>query len=125
MPYFVKPHADKRIVCDEKSEYKGVCDNKLIMTDPDFLKLLAHALSRVRKDKYALMTHITKCFLQIKFREAQGDLCRLLWLENNDVYKGKLVSFRICVHFWGIKSSSYITYLAIKKKTRTKFLQSQ
>ena len=46
---------------------------------------------------------------------AQRGLCRLLWFENDDVHKGKLVPFRFCVHPWGIKSSPYIACIAIKK----------
>ena len=61
------------------------------------------------------MADVTKCFFQIKLPVAQRDLCRLLWFENDDVHKGKLVSFRFCVHPWAIKSSSYIACLAIKK----------
>ena len=85
------------------------------MTGLDLLNPLVHVLARFRKGKYALMADITKCFFQIKLPVAQRDLCRLLWFENNDVHKGKLVSFRFCVHPSGIKSSPYIACLAIKK----------
>ena len=115
LPYFVTSQAKKRIVYDGKSEYKGVCVNDVIMTGPDLLNPIVHVLARFRKDKYALMADITKCFFQIKLPVAQRDLCRLLWFENDDVHKGKLVLFRFCVHPWGIKSSPYIACLAIKK----------
>ena len=115
LPYFVASQAKKHIVYDGKSEYKGVCVNDVIMTGPDFLNPLVHVLARFRKGKYALMADITKCLFQIKLPVAQRDLCRLLWFGNDDVHKGKLVSFRLCVHPWGIKSSSYIACLAIKK----------
>ena len=72
-------------------------------------------LARFRKGKYALIADITKCFFQIKLPVAQKDLCRLLWFENDEVHKGKLVPFRFCVHPWCMKSSPYIACLAIKK----------
>ena len=112
LPYFVTSQAKKRIVYDGKSEYKGVCVNDVIMTGPDLLNPLVHVLARFRKGKYALMADITKCFFQIKLPVAQRDLCRLLWFENDDVHKGKLVPFRFCVHPWGIKSSPYIACLS-------------
>ena len=52
---------------------------------------------------------------QIKLPVAQRDLCCLLWFENDDVHKGKLVPFRFSVHPWDIKSSPYIACLAIEK----------
>ena len=99
----------------ESTNTKGSCVNNVIMTGPDLLNLLVHVLARFRKGKYALMADITKCFFQIKLPVAQRDLCRLLWFENDDVHQSKLVPFRFCVHLWGIKSSPYIAYLAIKK----------
>ena len=61
------------------------------------------------------MSDVTKCFFQIQLPAAQRDLFRLLWFENNDVERGKLVSYRFRVHPWGIKSSPYIACLAFKK----------
>ena len=85
------------------------------MTGPDLLNPLVQVLAWFRKGKYTLMADITKCFFQIKLPVAQRDLCRLLWFENDDVHKGKLVPFCFCVHPWGIKSSPYIACLGIKK----------
>ena len=39
------------------------------------------------------MADITKCFFQIKLPVAQRGLCRLLWFENDDIDKGKVVPF--------------------------------
>ena len=61
------------------------------------------------------MAEVTKCFFQIILLEAQRVLNSLLWFENNDVNKGKLVPFCFFVHPWDIKSSLYIVCLAIKK----------
>ena len=85
------------------------------MTGSDLLNQLVRVFARFRKGKYALMVDNTKCFFQIKLPAAQGDLCRLLWFENNDIHTGKLVPFRFCVHPWGINSSPYIACLAIEK----------
>ena len=76
----------------------------LIMTGPDLLNPLDHVFARFRKgSEFALMADKTKCLFKIKFSEAQRDLCRLVWNENDAVHKSKLVPFCFCVHPWGIK----------------------
>ena len=115
LPYFVTSQVKKRIVYDGKAKFKGTCVNDIIMSGPDFLNPLLHVLTRFRLGKYALMSDVTKCFFQIQLPAAQRDLFRLLWFENNDVERGKLVSYRFRVHPWGIKSSPYIACLAFKK----------
>ena len=115
LPYFVTSQVKKRIVYDGKAKFKGTCVNDIIMSGPDLLNPLLHVLTRFRLGKYALMSDVTKCFFQIQLLAAQRDLFRLLWFENNDVERGKLVSYRFRVHPWGIKSSPYIACLAFKK----------
>ena len=115
LPYFVTSQVKKRIVYDGKAKFKGTCVNDIIMSGPDLLNPLLHVLTRFRLGKYALMSDVTKCFFQIWLPAAQRDLFRLLWFENNDVERGKLVSYRFRVHPWGIKSSPYIACLAFKK----------
>ena len=115
LPYFVTSQVKKRIVYDGKAKFKGTCVNDTIMSGPDLLNPLLHVLTRFRLGKYALMSDVTKCFFQIQLPAAQRDLFRLLWFENNDVERGKLVSYRFRVHPWGIKSSPYIACLAFKK----------
>ena len=115
LPYFVTSQVKKRIVYDGKAKFKGTCVNDIIMPGPDLLNPLLHVLTRFRLGKYALMSDVTKCFFQIQLPAAQRDLFRLLWFENNDVERGKLVSYRFRVHPWGIKSSPYIACLAFKK----------
>ena len=115
LPYFVTSQVKKRIVYDGKAKFKGTCVNDIIMSGPDLLNPLLHVLTRFRLGKYALMSDVTKCFFQIQLPAAQRDLFRLLWFENNDVERGKLVSYRFRVHPWGIKSSPYIACLAFKK----------
>ena len=115
LPYFVTSQVKKRIVYDGKAKFKGTCVNDIIMSKPDLLNPLLHVLTRFRLGKYALMSDVTKCFFQIQLPAAQRDLFRLLWFENNDVERGKLVSYRFQVHPWGIKSSPYIACLAFKK----------
>ena len=115
LPYFVTSQVKKRIVYDGKAKFKGTCVNDTIMSGPDLLNPLLHVLTRFRLGKYALMSDVTKCFFQIQLPAAQRDLFRLLWFENNDVERGKLVSYRFRVHPWRIKSSPYIACLAFKK----------
>ena len=115
LPYFVTSQVKKRIVYDGKAKFKGTCVNDIIMSGPDLLNPLLHVLTRFRLGKYALMSDVTKCFFQIQLPAAQRDLFRLLWFENNDVERGKLVSYCFRVHPWGIKSSPYIACLAFKK----------
>ena len=100
---------------DGKAKFKGTCVNDIIISGPDLLSPLLHVLTRFHLGKYALMSDVTKCFFQIKLPAAQRDLFRLLLFENNDVERGKLVSYRFRVHPWGIKSSPYIACLALKK----------
>ena len=115
LPYFVTSQVKKRIVYDGKAKFKGTCVNDIIMSGPDLLNPLLHVLTRFRLGKYALMSDVTKCFFQVQLPAAQRDLFRLLWFENNDVERGKLVSYCFRVHPWGIKSSPYIACLAFKK----------
>ena len=115
LPYFVTSQVKKRIVYDGKSKFKGTCVNDIIMSGPDLLNPLLHVLTRFRLGKYALMSDVTKCFFQVQLPAAQRDLFYLLWFENNDVERGKLVSYCFQVHPWGIKSSPYIACLAFKK----------
>ena len=115
LPYFVTSQVKKRIVYDGKAKFKGTCVNDIIMSGPDLLNPLLHVLTRFRLGKYALMSDVTKCFFQVQLPAAQRDLFCLLWFENNDVERGKLVSYRFRVHPWGIKSSPYIACLAFKK----------
>ena len=112
---FVTSQVKKRIVYDGKAKFKETCVNDTIMSGPDLLNPLLHVLTRFRLGKYALMSDVTKCFFQVQLPAAQRDLFRLLWFENNDVERGKLVSYRFRVHPWGIKSSPYIACLAFKK----------
>ena len=85
LPYFVTSQAKKRIVYDGKSGYKGVCVNDVIMAGPDLLNPLLHVLMRFLMGKFTLIADVTKCFFQIELPEAQRDLFRLLWFENNDI----------------------------------------
>ena len=89
LPYFVTPQAKKCIVYDGKSKYKGVYVNDVIMTGPDLLNPLVHVFATFRKDKYASMVDITKCFFQIKLSVAQRDLCRLMCLKT-------MMSIKVC-----------------------------
>ena len=115
LPYFVTSQVKKRIVYDGKAKFKGTCVNDIIMSGPDLLNPLLDVLTRFRLGKYALMSDVTKCFFQIQLPAAQRDLFCLLWFENNDVERGKLVTYHFRVHPWGIKSSPYIACLAFKK----------
>ena len=76
---------------------------------------------RFRLGKFALMADVTKCFFQIKLPEAQRDLFRLLWFENNDIGLGTIVPFCFCVHPWRIKSSPFIPCFTFKKLIEENF----
>ena len=96
-------------------ESQSICVNDVVMAGPDLLNPLLHVLMRFRLGKFALMVDITQCFFQIKLPEAQRDLFRLLWFENNDIELGNIVPFRFCVHPWEIKSTLFIACFAFKK----------
>ena len=115
LPYFVTSQAKKRIVYDGKAKFRGVCVNDAILSGPDLLNSLVGILMRFRFGEFALMADVTKCYFQIGLPEAQRDLFRILWYENDDVEHGRIVPFRFCVHPWGLKSSSFIACLAIRK----------
>ena len=98
LPYFVTSQAKKRIVYDGKAEFMNTCVNDIIMSGSDLLNQLVHVLTRFRMGIYALMSDVTKCFFQIQLPKEQRDLFRLLWFEDDDIEKGKLIPFRFCVH---------------------------
>ena len=98
LPYFVTSQAKKRIVYDGKSKFHVVCVNDAILSGPDLLNSLVHILIRFRREEFALMADITKCYFQINLPASQRDLLRILWFENNDVEHGKMQQWRlICV----------------------------
>ena len=55
------------------------------------------------------------CFFQVNLPKNQRDLFRLLWFENNDIKKRKIIPFRFRCHSWGIKSSSVVASWAIRE----------
>ena len=57
------------------------------------LNQLSHILSRFRVGKFAFMADITECFFQVNLAEKQRDLFRLLWIDNNDIEQGKIITF--------------------------------
>ena len=115
LPYFVTSQAKKRIVYDGRAEFDGVRVNEFIETGPDLLNLLADILARFRLGKFGMMADLTKCFFLIGLPEAQRDLFRILWFDNNDIGQGKVVKFRFTHHLWGVKSSPFIANFAIQK----------
>ena len=115
VPYFVTSQAKKQIVYHGKAKFKGVCVNDAILSGPDLLNSLVGILMCFRFGEFALMADVTKCYFQIGLPEAQKDLFRILWYENDDVEHGRIVPFHFCVHPWGLKSSSFIACLAIRK----------
>ena len=115
LPYFVTSQVKKRIVYDGKSQYKGTCVNDVILSGPDLLNSLVKILVRFRRGEFAMMADVQKCYFQIGVPEEQRDLFRILWFDNDDVKHGQLVPYRFCVHPWGLKSSSFVACLAIRK----------
>ena len=78
---------------------------------------LSHISAGFRVGKFAFMADITKCFFQVNLTENQRDLFRLLWFENNDIERGKIIPFQFRYHPWGTKSSSFVAGYTRDAKT--------
>ena len=62
LSYFFTSQAKKRIVYDGRAEFKDICINDFIQTEPDLLNFLADILARFRLGKYGMMADLTKSF---------------------------------------------------------------
>ena len=117
LPYFLTTQVKPRIVYDGSARWKGQCINELIHSGPDQLNMLSHVLSRFRLGRFALMSDLSKCFLQILLPKDQQDLFRILWYAQDDIISGQIEEFKFTRHVWGIICSPYIACTAIRYVT--------
>ena len=62
--------------------YNGVSLNDCLETAPSLIPNIAEILIRFRRHKLAMITDITKAFLQIQVRKEDQDVHRFLWNQN-------------------------------------------
>ena len=100
LPHFDVIKPDKpgkiRIVMDAKSEYEGICLNKLCYQGPDICNKLFHILLRFREYIAAWSADVTAMYLQVRIPVEQRDMLRVLWRQN-----GAIVEYRMTSHIFG------------------------
>ena len=88
--------------------------NECLEKGKNFLPDLFCLLIRIRCHKYALLSDISKAFLNIRIREEFRDYFRFLWFD--DIYKDnpEIVIKRFTSVLFGLKQSPYLLNATIK-----------
>ena len=111
MTKLVKSH----VAYDGAATVNGVCLNQLVLAGENLLNGLVEVLTRFRMGKYACVTDLSTCFLQVKIPTNQRDLFRLVCFIDNDLDNTDTQIYRFTRHFWGVNSSPSIALLAMKR----------
>ena len=89
----------KRVIFDASSKTEnGISLNDCLETGPALLPELVNVLLRFREHRVAIMADIRKIYLQVKLREEDHDVFRLLWRDMNSDTAPRIMRI-VTLHF--------------------------
>ena len=95
-----------------KANKKSISLNQCLHTGPSLVNNLAAVLLRFRLFKIALVSDISKAFLQLSLKQSDRDITRFLWRENGDI-NNPIKVFRFVRVPFGLSSSPFLLHATI------------
>ncbi len=82
----VNPHKPEKVrrVLNGAASFQGKSLNKALLIGPDLLQNLVHVILRFRQHRVAVSADVEGMFLQVGVPEADQDVLRFLWREDNE-----------------------------------------
>ena len=74
-----------RVVFDCSANFKGLSLTSMLHKDPDLTNSLVGVLTRLRKDRVAVMADIEAMFYQVRVPDRDSSFLRFLWWEDGDM----------------------------------------
>ena len=103
-----------RICFDALTEYEGFSVNNQTLQGPDMINPLRGVLLRFMQYEHAFQGDIKQMYLQCRVPENERNTLRFLWFKN-----GKIVHYRLCVHFFGGRWCSAASAFCLRKAADT------
>ena len=103
-----------RICFDALTEYNGFSVNNQTLQGPDMINPLRGVLLRFMQYEHAFQGDIKQMYLQCRIPENERNTLRFFWFKD-----GKIIQYRLCVHFFGGRWCSAASAYCLRKAADT------
>ena len=114
-----KPGKVRRVL-NGAAKFQGTSLNKSLLTVPDLLQNLIHALLRFRQHQFAVSADIEGMFLQVGVPDCDQPSMRFLWREDPTT---NVVVYQYTRHIFGAKDSPLCANYALQRTARDNVIQ--